>query len=282
MSAKLDRIIKELKDAIRGADKRKTTSYDTPATVRRIDGDTAWVHIDGGIDETPVKRTIDAKTGDTVQVRVGGGKAWLTGNQTAPPTDDTVAHESAKTATDYVTDTNDGIFVHRNNDNKNGVRIRNNVDIVRNGKSVANYGENARIGRTDGARMVVDSDNIQGINESGYELFRLGFDGESDLISYFDDNVLEEDVTSYQGTIATFSAELPSILPVGATFHITLNSDGITYVIFDDMEVGVASSQTKAITGGDYTLSYNGKSTITITGLVYQSSVVPSRTDTTW
>jgi len=280
MSAKLDRIIKGLKEAIREANRRRTSSLDTPATVTRIDGDTMYVHMDGGTPETPVKKTIDAKIGDTVQVRAKGGQAWVTGNQTAPPTDDTVAHASAKTATDYVTDTNDGIFVHRNNDNKNGVRIRNNVDIVRNGKSVANYGENARIGRTDGARMVVGSDNIQGINESGYELFRLGFDGESDLISYFDDNVFEADVTSYQGTVATFSAELPSILPTGAMFRITLNTDRAFSVIFDDMQIGVASSQTKT-SSNDYTLNYNGESTITINGMVRQS-VVPSGTDSIW
>ena len=100
MSAKLDRIIKDLKDAIRGANKKTTSSLDTPATVTRIEGDTAWVHMDGGVPETPVKRTIDAKVGDTVQVRSKGGQAWLTGNQTAPPTDDTVAKEADSKAKD--------------------------------------------------------------------------------------------------------------------------------------------------------------------------------------
>lgn len=70
---------------------KKTQAYDTQATVRRVEGKTAWVHIPGGVDETPVKMTVKAKPGDTVQVRVGGGKAWVTGNATAPPTDDTVA-----------------------------------------------------------------------------------------------------------------------------------------------------------------------------------------------
>lgn len=89
--SKYNRIKKDFLEAMRGAGKTKTQAYDTPATVLRTDGDTLWVHIDGGVDETPIKRTIDAKPGDVVQVRVGGGRAWATGNQTAPPTDDTKA-----------------------------------------------------------------------------------------------------------------------------------------------------------------------------------------------
>ena len=75
---------------------KKTNSYDTTATVRRIQGNIAWVHIPGGVDETPVKMTVKAKAGDTVQVRVGGGRAWITGNATAPPTDDTTAVHVAR------------------------------------------------------------------------------------------------------------------------------------------------------------------------------------------
>ena len=74
------------------------SAYDTPATVTRIEGDTAWVHIDGGVDETPVKMTIAAHAGDKVQVRVGGGTAWLTGNGSRPPTDDLLAALAKETA----------------------------------------------------------------------------------------------------------------------------------------------------------------------------------------
>lgn len=77
---------------------KKTSAYDSTAQVVRVEGDTAWVHIPGGIDETPVRKTIDVKTGDAVQIRVGGGKAWITGNQTAPPTDDTTAVKAQATA----------------------------------------------------------------------------------------------------------------------------------------------------------------------------------------
>jgi hypothetical protein len=86
-----------LRDMI-GAQPPATSGYYTPATVTRVEGDTAWVHIDGGVDETPVKMTIAAHAGDKVQVRVGGGTAWLTGNGSRPPTDDALAELAKLTA----------------------------------------------------------------------------------------------------------------------------------------------------------------------------------------
>jgi hypothetical protein len=71
--------------------KKATKPYDTVATVKRIEGDIAWVHIPGGVDETPVARSISALPGDAVRVRVSGGSAWITGNDSAPPTDDATA-----------------------------------------------------------------------------------------------------------------------------------------------------------------------------------------------
>lgn len=79
---------KQLIDILEQSKKQGTTPYDTQADVVRVDGDTLWCHFLGGIDETPVEKTINADIGDTVQVRVSGGRAWVTGNQTAPPTDD--------------------------------------------------------------------------------------------------------------------------------------------------------------------------------------------------
>ena len=78
-------------EALQRAGKPKTSAYDTTATVRRIEDGIAWVHIPGGVDETPVKLTINAEAGDIVQVRVSGGTAFLVGNATAPPTDDRTA-----------------------------------------------------------------------------------------------------------------------------------------------------------------------------------------------
>lgn len=91
MSSSLNRIRKNIIEAMQSVNNQGTSAYDSVAEVRRVEGDTAWVHIAGGVDETPVKLTIAAKVGDVVQVRVGGGRAWITGNASAPPTDDKTA-----------------------------------------------------------------------------------------------------------------------------------------------------------------------------------------------
>lgn len=106
MGAKESKIIRSIADSIKRADDRKTYPYDTQATIRRIEGNTAWVHIPGGVDETPVQLTINASEGDTVQVRVSGGRAFLVGNATAPPTDNAYARQVNRTLTQEITNTN--------------------------------------------------------------------------------------------------------------------------------------------------------------------------------
>lgn len=87
----ITRLAKTVVDIIDNGTKPKPGPYDTQAQVVRTDGDTAYVHIPGGLDETPARKTIDAKAGDVVQVRVEGGSAYLIGNASAPPTDNTRA-----------------------------------------------------------------------------------------------------------------------------------------------------------------------------------------------
>ena len=86
----LNEFVKEIASAMKES---KTKPYDTVAKVLRVDERTAYVHIDGGADETPAQMAINCKSGDTVKIRVSGGKAWLTGNLTSPPTDDTAAEK---------------------------------------------------------------------------------------------------------------------------------------------------------------------------------------------
>lgn len=73
--------------------------YDTTAEVVRVEDGVAWVHIDGGVEETPAELTINAVKGDHVKVRLVGGQAFLIGNGTAPPTDDRVANNALGVAT---------------------------------------------------------------------------------------------------------------------------------------------------------------------------------------
>lgn len=98
VSSVFNKTARDFADALKNAGSSKTSPYDIQAEVKRIEGDTAWVHIPGGVDETPVQLTTNAKKGDIVQVRVSGGRAWLYGNATSPPTDDTVANKAQKTA----------------------------------------------------------------------------------------------------------------------------------------------------------------------------------------
>jgi hypothetical protein len=97
MASTIDKIKNDLIEAM-NASQRKTSAYDTEAEVVRIEGNTAWVYIGGGVPETPVQLTINAQKGDKVQVRVSNEGAWIMGNATAPPTDDTKANEADKKA----------------------------------------------------------------------------------------------------------------------------------------------------------------------------------------
>lgn len=100
----VDKIAKDLAGIIKSSDSKATAPYDTKATVKKVENGTAWVQIPGGVDETPVQMTLNAKEGDTVQVRVSGGRAWITGNGTNPPTDDTRANQAYNIADSAIVD----------------------------------------------------------------------------------------------------------------------------------------------------------------------------------
>jgi len=67
---------------------KDNSGSDYTGTVTRVDARTAYVQFDGSdISDTPVALSIGAKQGDAVRVRVADGRAWLIGNDTAPPND---------------------------------------------------------------------------------------------------------------------------------------------------------------------------------------------------
>lgn len=92
MSDKTDVAVDKIVKALNDEQNRKPQGYDTLATVKRTEGRIAWVHIDGGVDETPVSMTVSCKKDDVVRVRVANGTAFIVGNQTNPPTDNTYAY----------------------------------------------------------------------------------------------------------------------------------------------------------------------------------------------
>ena len=114
MSVGIDKLASELQKVIEEKDKNKKTPYDTEAKVVRVDTEVVWVKIPGGVDETPVQKTVNAKVGDIVQVRVSGGRAFLVGNGTNPPTDDTqanIATEAAQNADRKAADAIDNAYI---------------------------------------------------------------------------------------------------------------------------------------------------------------------------
>lgn len=82
-----DRLAKDFSEALKTR-RRQPKPYDTKGIVKSIRDGVAYVHFYGGTDETPVALTIDAHVGDEVMVHSGGGRAYIIGNATAPPTDD--------------------------------------------------------------------------------------------------------------------------------------------------------------------------------------------------
>lgn len=69
---------------------QKKSGSDYTGTVTMVKGSTAYVRFTGAeISDTPVSMSVDCKPGDKVRVRVVNGRAWLTGNDTKPPTNDT-------------------------------------------------------------------------------------------------------------------------------------------------------------------------------------------------
>jgi len=95
----VSKLIKEIMDALNAVNQNKTEPYDRRGEVKRIEGKIAWVKLEGSDRETPVQMTIACEVGDTVQARIGGGSAWLTGNLTAPPTDDKKANQAISMVT---------------------------------------------------------------------------------------------------------------------------------------------------------------------------------------
>ena len=96
--SKIDDLAKLVVDIIEKKDSKKPKALDTVGTVTRVDGDYAYIRFAGSDEETPVKETITVKKGDKVQVRSSKGSAWIVGNETAPPTDDTLAKKAMSQA----------------------------------------------------------------------------------------------------------------------------------------------------------------------------------------
>ena len=85
----VDKVLKVIRRDIR---KNTSDSYDT-GTVKRIDGNIAWVQYDENNPQlTPVIISgASCKKGDEVRIKNNNGTAFILGNDSNPPTDDAEA-----------------------------------------------------------------------------------------------------------------------------------------------------------------------------------------------
>ena len=81
-------------------EKAERTYVPHRGTVASVDENTAYVVLDGSEGQTPCSMTMKCKTGDRVVVHIFDHQARVTGNLTAPATDDEVANEALGKAED--------------------------------------------------------------------------------------------------------------------------------------------------------------------------------------
>lgn len=202
MSSRLDKAIKDFIQIIREAGNKGTSPLDAQAEVLRIDEDgTAWVHLPGGVDETPVKLTINAKVGDKVYVRLSGGRAWITGNQTAPPTDDKTAEQAkedaanaSKVATNFMEfDSTNGLIVgNKTSGSWSGYRsqiLPGSFNVLDPSSTVlASFGPTTVIGEEANANIHLTFNNFSMLNKENNVIFEVGdlrdSSGVATLVSY--------------------------------------------------------------------------------------------------
>lgn len=128
----------------------------------------------------------------------------------------TDASNAAKTATSYVTEITgqNGIMVHPSTDQTTGVQITSDVDILRSGTSVANYGATARIGTSAGKHVSIDSDSVDLMDGNaslatfGANDTHLGMSGAGNVYMADDKFVLSAETTegtwdSTEGSVTT-------------------------------------------------------------------------------
>ena len=93
----VDSLAKDLYNIINTKNEKGPRPYDSIAEVVKVDesdDSIIWVRLPGSDGETPIEKTVNAKEGDSVRVRLSGGRAWVLGNASSPPTDDTRANEA--------------------------------------------------------------------------------------------------------------------------------------------------------------------------------------------
>ena len=275
----------ELSDLVKMLKNNKESGSDYTGTVTRVDGNTAYVRLNGSdIMDTPVVMSIDAKVGDQVRVRIRNGKAWLTGNDTAPPTNDTksirqlqqVAADNDKRVNKMqkAVDETAGLAANTNQyfwfteegsdtgahvteiprkqfiaDSEHGggnLLMRSNGLAIRNGlvELARMMSDGIQIGDDNGFRVVIGDDNIELLDSAGSTGFSI------DLAGGSTDRQISNIYNYSAGTMSsnTFSAPIST-----KTITFRLSSNGHTYTATKTAsQLSINSSFTLGSTTSDY------------------------------
>ena len=128
--------------------------------------------------------------------------------------------DASKVATSFITrvSESEGIKVHNADDLTDYIQINSNgVDLVNDNVSIANFGESARVGKTDSSRFVMGADSLEAYDDNNEKYFEVSANG----ITYGSDTVAS---TAYaDGKASTAEANASKV----ATNFIETDSTGI-------------------------------------------------------
>ena len=213
---------RDIKELFRMLGRKQQAGSDYTGTVTKVKGKTAYVQFTGSeITDTPVDLSIDARPGDHVKVHVSGGKGWLTGNDTSPPSNDKEKIQAIKDESDMlkkrVKAVEDGIQM------KGVVHFKDLEETVING-GVINCNElKAR------DKLIVYGDVWEEVwdeQRGDYITVDTGIDKEFEVVSFAQISPIFSLMYAFQGIdkviIATPTDDCPD--PEIQTYHLTANA----------------------------------------------------------
>lgn len=187
--------------------------------------------------------------------------------------------QAATGAVSYITDmSNNGVFVHEKSASQvtptsssaNGVQITSNVDIIRSGESVAQYGSDARIGKNNEGRLMITSSNVTVYGKKNKKALSFGStnnsEGTTTVTEYLKvyDTAIGGETENHIGTYLTYT-------PISVT-HCYKNDDKTTDISMTLINEIKFVYNDSALVQGDYIeITYRTSDQISYLELGYSS-----------
>ena len=188
--------------------------------------------------------------------------------------------QAATGAVGYITDISDnGVFVHKKSSsavtptssNANGVQITSNVDIIRGGESVAQYGSDARIGKVDEGRLMITSSDVIVYGKKNKKALSFGSTNNSDGVATVTEylKVFEASISGigeHVGTSLTYT-------PISIT-HCYKNDDettDISMTLINEDNFNFAYNDSALVQGDYIEITYRTSDQISYLELGYSS-----------